>query len=403
MTLLPESPQAIQYLPDLQHDRRRWAFETQLAFLSHKATRIASLLDEGRGLIVDRTLDEDANIFARYFYDAGDINPRAYETYQRLAGHFLSTLPPPDLIIYCYCDALVAHHRIIKRGRPDSFLHSIEHLRSIQQRYERWIGDIRTSTVYRADSERFDWTKPAVAETIARDIDLIAQLRESEPHRQLDFFEAKREPAPRQPSILEPIFETPSSAARYPTAQPDDGPVVPYPSVYIAAPFTAIAGLPSASSDERELFSTRAQHGRIPKGQYRRVLTHLATTLSRLGFHTLLPHRDVNKWGRRSLRPDDVMRLCTHHVQTSDLFVGILGMSHGSHYEFGLARGLGKPCIVLRVPAISESFMAQGLSSSSESDNILIITADSLRDLPNIFLQERVRSFIRRHFGMVTE
>jgi deoxyadenosine/deoxycytidine kinase len=402
LTLLPENPRALQYLPDLRGDSQRWAFETQLAFLSHKATRIAGFLADGRGFVVDRTLEEDVDIFATHFYEEGDITPRAYQTYRTLADHFLATLEPPELIIYCDCDVNTAYDRVARRARQDSGLHSLDHLKKIQERYEKWIDSIRGSAVYRLDSERLNWTNRSIAEAIARDVDTAGQLRNREPHLQLDLFAANQRHDRPGLSMLEQIQNAPLPAWRRSSPLVSSPiPVLPYPSVYIAAPFTAIAGAPSPSSKKRSLFTDDAPHGQIRKGPYRRALLGLSRVLSQMGFNPLLPHRDVNRWGKRTLRAEDVMRLCTHHVQAADLFVGLLGGSHGSHYEFGLARGMGKPCVIIHADDVRDSFMAEGLSTSSNSGSMLVIKVDAMKHVPEAIGSEPVRQFLLGHFGAV--
>ena len=100
---------------------------------------------------------------------------------------------------------------------------------------------------------------------------------------------------------------------------------------YLAAPFsgqdTAQPGLGSQSF----LFEIPLGHGVIPRAGFRNVLLGLERALSSLGISVLLPHRDVNEWGRKHLTPDEAMRQCTDHVSASDLFVGILGNSCGAH------------------------------------------------------------------------
>lgn len=404
LTLLPENTRALHYLPDLRSNPERWAFETQLAFLSHKATRIADFLADGKGLVVDRTLEEDVNVFAALFYEEGHISERAYQTYRTLADHFLATLEPPELIIYCDCDVEVAHARIVQRQRHDAGLHSLDHLKKIQERYERWLQSVRGSAIYRLDSERLDWTNRAIAEAIARDVDIAGQLRNPDDHLQLDFFTPHQSRELPALSMLQLIQSPPLRTERRLTPPVSaSSPPLPYPSVYIAAPFTAVAGAPSASSKRRSLFPDDARHGQIPKGPYRRALLALSKALAQMGFATLLPHRDVNRWGRRALRPEDVMRLCTHHVQAADLFVGLLGGSHGSHYEYGLARGLDKPCIIVHAGDVRDSFMAEGLTTSSTPDNLLVLKVDALKDVPRVFAGEPVREFLSRYFEMVLE
>src|SRR5260370_40749581 len=111
----------------------------------------------------------------------------------------------------------------------------------------------------------------------------------------------------------------------------------PYPSAYLAAPFTGRTSPPRPPRQGR-LF--QADHGVIPRGPYRSMLRRLAQQLRTLRVTAFIPHRDVNRWGRRVRPADTAARECSDGVDRCDGFIGILGMSHGSHYEFGLALGL---------------------------------------------------------------
>jgi len=400
LSLLPENPNAIQYLPDLRGNPSRWAFETQLAFLSHKATSIAGFLSSRGGFIVDRTLDEDARIFAKYFFDKGEILPRAYKTYQTLADHFLTSLDHPDIIIYCDVDVATAQKRIASRGRPDSGLHTSEHLSEIRARYLEWIDTIRTSDVYKLDSLSLDWRDHKVIEAIARDLDLGSYFLDPEPHPQLDLFSPSPSPlAAPVFSVLSAVYQGSVREGIRRTPESDRSPShFPYPSVYIAAPFTNVAlKMPPAPAADPQLFAMEALHGEIPRGPYRRALTKLANGLQKMGLHPILPHRDVNRWGERLLRPEDVVRMCTHHVLAADIFVGLLGLSHGSHYEFGVARGAGKPCVIFHSNDLSDSFIAQGVSR--DSPRLMVIPIDSLSELESAVEGSAFREFVGSYCG----
>src|SRR5262249_7176155 len=114
---VPEYMPATKYLPDLFQDSRRWAFETQSAFLTHKAIQVFEACENNQNIIVDRSLYEDSEIFAYHFFQKGDIDERAFETYQALANHFIRELPSPDLILFCKCRPQTIEARIQARGR----------------------------------------------------------------------------------------------------------------------------------------------------------------------------------------------------------------------------------------------------------------------------------------------
>ena len=394
-----ENVQGIAYLNDLVSDPRRWAFETQLAFLSEKALEILKALDQHPTVIVDRWISEDVEVFADYFYSQGFIDVRSFEIYKNLANYFLQTIESPDMIILCDIDVPLALERIQTRTRHDMFLHTPEHLSEIANRYDSWISRQMDTRILKVDSEVWDWRAERHLLQICGELEYELygnQHNES----QLDFFlETDNSPdlgvnyigttnralelvrdhrwLPRQTTI-------PGMA--------NFGPL-PYPSAYVAAPFTTVAQ--GGIENEHDLFDGSGPHGTIPPGRYRRALLSIERGLRRLGIHTLLPHRDVNEWGMRKLSPSQVVSLCTSQVARSDFFVGILGMSHGSHYEFGLARARDIPSIIVHCRELSESFIANGVES--EGTGILSLEVGRLRDIEKVLLDEKVKAFVMQH------
>src|SRR5690606_27631316 len=101
-------------------DAGRWAFETQIAFLTFKGNEIRDALNRGIRIIVDRSLEEDIFVFAKHFRDTGELSERGHQTYSAVAEQYLSLLPRPDLLIHCRCDASTALRRIAERHRSVS-------------------------------------------------------------------------------------------------------------------------------------------------------------------------------------------------------------------------------------------------------------------------------------------
>nr|WP_276203675.1 deoxynucleoside kinase [Hyalangium minutum] len=398
---LPSSVTAKDYLSDLNSNPRRWAFETQLAFFCHKAIQVNEALSRSERIILDRTLTEDIHVFAKYFVSKGHIEKRAFDTYLELASFFFKTLPAPDIVIYCECAPSTAIRRIQKRRRDDQFLHSPQHIKSIAKLYEDWTTSYQDSTLLALDGNRFDWREQVIAETVCREIENV-WLGIEEPAQQLTLFEKLESSSPKQKrhdlrnslSLLRPIYVKPSEGTSpYGMASVQPPSTSAYPTAYIAAPFTAKANAQSRSRQYNMIFSS-APHGKISRGKYRSSLLGIETALKKLGIATLLPHRDVNKWGNLSLTPNEVMRLCTEHVSKSDVMVAVLGTSHGSHYEFGLARGMGKPCIVISSDEVHSSFIGSGLDNSD--DRVLLLKCKHLSEVPGLLLEQNSQRFLQR-------
>jgi deoxyadenosine/deoxycytidine kinase len=144
------------YLGDFYADMRRWAFHSQMFFL---ATRLRQHLDEINPMdrvIQDRTVDEDAAVFARALFEDGFIDDRDFGVYTGLYEAVRRALRPPDLLVYLRASLPTVRRHIAQRGRD--FEHGVrdEYLVRIAERYERWVSEYRLAPVVVVDVDRFD-------------------------------------------------------------------------------------------------------------------------------------------------------------------------------------------------------------------------------------------------------
>jgi len=105
------------YLPDFYADMRSWSFHLQVFFLGHRAEQYLELATSPQSAILDRSIYEDAYIFARALHHMGNINERDYFSYRRVFDLVVSSLPAPDLLIYLKAPVPVLVERIRRRGR----------------------------------------------------------------------------------------------------------------------------------------------------------------------------------------------------------------------------------------------------------------------------------------------
>ncbi|MBK7707066.1 MAG: hypothetical protein IPJ30_15230 [Acidobacteria bacterium] len=171
------------------------------------------------------------------------------------------------------------------------------------------------------------------------------------------------------------------------------------PVAYLAAPFSGRDTDDADPGIQDYLFEFAPSHGIIPRAGFRNGLLGIERALIKLGLSVLIPHRDVNEWGRKQLTPIEAMRDCTNHVSKSDLFVGILGSSCGAHYEFGIAHASGKPCILIEVAELSGSFLAKGLEAL-KSDDLIFLKCQQLKEAEGLIsTSSEVQQFVKRHLG----
>lgn len=127
------------YLPDFYADMRAWSFHLQIFFLGHRAQQYLDMAELPRSVILDRSIYEDAYIFARALYQLGNLDERDYLAYRRLFELVVSKLPPPDLLIYLNAPASVLIERIQRRGRAMESSITEEYLSLLESFYDDWI------------------------------------------------------------------------------------------------------------------------------------------------------------------------------------------------------------------------------------------------------------------------
>ncbi len=145
------------YLADFYKDMKSWAFQSQLYFLSNKF-RLHQELDRQPGVVaLDRTIFEDAEIFATALYQMRKISKRDWQTYQGFYGAILDAIRPPDLMIYLRCSMRTLRQRIRLRGRKMEQDVPLSYLKRLDRLYENWIANYKMSDVLVLETDRLDY------------------------------------------------------------------------------------------------------------------------------------------------------------------------------------------------------------------------------------------------------
>ena len=145
------------YLDDFYADMKSWAFHSQLYFLTHKF-RLHLGLNASPGTVVqDRSIYEDAEIFATNLARGRYINKRDFETYTALYESMRRTLQPPDLMIYLRCSTRAIRKRIRTRGRESEQAIPAAYIRRLNALYEGWIERYDLSPVLIWQSDKMDY------------------------------------------------------------------------------------------------------------------------------------------------------------------------------------------------------------------------------------------------------
>ena len=150
------------YLADFYKDMKRWAFRSQLYFLCSKF-RLHQQLDRQPGVVaLDRTIFEDAEIFATALYQMRKITKRDWQVYQDFYAAILEAIRPPDLLIYLRCPMRTLRQRIRLRGRKMEQDVAPSYLKRLDRLYEAWIAAYEMSDVLVLDTERLDYVHDLV-------------------------------------------------------------------------------------------------------------------------------------------------------------------------------------------------------------------------------------------------
>jgi deoxyadenosine/deoxycytidine kinase len=161
------------YLKDFYRDMERWAFHSQMYFLAQKF-RIHQELERARSkvtVVQDRTIYEDAEIFAHNLYRSRKMSARDWGTYQALYQSILRALRPPDLMIYVRADLRTVRKRIKLRGRPEEQSVPTPYLRRLDRLYEDWFKRYDLSPTLVLEMDRMDY----VTDFLDR-LDLLAKI-----------------------------------------------------------------------------------------------------------------------------------------------------------------------------------------------------------------------------------
>jgi deoxyadenosine/deoxycytidine kinase len=145
------------YLADFYADMHRWSFHSQVFYLGKRLEHHRALVDYPYSVVQDRTVYEDAEIFACNLYQQGMMSERDYEAYCRLYHAISSFLPPPDLVVYLRASTTKLQQHISKRGNEYERTIAPEYLAQLNTLYEQWISDWTLCRVVTIDMDGRDF------------------------------------------------------------------------------------------------------------------------------------------------------------------------------------------------------------------------------------------------------
>ena len=159
------------YLSDFYSDMHAWSFHLQIFFLGHRAEQYLEAARDARSAILDRSIYEDAHIFARALHHMGNLAERDYLAYRRLFELVVESLPRPDLLIYLKAPVQVLMNRIRRRARNMEMGISPEYLGLLDSFYDEWLAAFDMCPVLTIKTDDLDFVnQPGHLETVVKRI-----------------------------------------------------------------------------------------------------------------------------------------------------------------------------------------------------------------------------------------
>lgn len=146
------------YLEDFYSDMKRWSFNLQIYFLNSRFQQIVEIEQNNRNVIQDRTIYEDAHIFADNLHEMGLMTSRDHENYKAIFSNITSFIKPPDLLIYLRASVPTLVNNIQRRGREYEASIRIDYLSKLNEKYEEWIKNYTLGNLLILDKDKLDFS-----------------------------------------------------------------------------------------------------------------------------------------------------------------------------------------------------------------------------------------------------
>jgi deoxyadenosine/deoxycytidine kinase len=154
-----ESVDTNPYLRDFYTDMTKWAFHVQIYFLNSRFRQVNEIQGSNKPTIQDRTIYEDAYIFAANLHKNGHISDRDYHSYLDIFHSMITFVKPPDLLIYLKADVPKLVRQIEKRGRDFEYSITLDYLRQLNKQYEGWISTYNDGKLLTIDVNQLDFVE----------------------------------------------------------------------------------------------------------------------------------------------------------------------------------------------------------------------------------------------------
>ncbi|MBN2050532.1 MAG: deoxynucleoside kinase [Spirochaetales bacterium] len=147
------------YLERFYDDMKQWAFHSQVYFMTHRVKSHHALAGDPFSVVQDRSIYEDAEVFAKNLYMRGEISEDDYATYRELYRVFTCLLPVPDLVVYIRASVATLQKRIASRGRGFEAAIGDEYLAGLNRLYEEWISSFTLAPILIIPGDELDFVE----------------------------------------------------------------------------------------------------------------------------------------------------------------------------------------------------------------------------------------------------
>ena len=173
-----EDAETNPYLNNFYEDMERWAFNLQIYFMQSRLGEIIDIRKSGRNVIQDRTIYEDAYVFAENLHDMRLLDTRDFNNYLGMFEKMSSLISPPDLIIYLKANVSTLIQQIRKRGRVYEQSISPEYLTRLNEKYEKWTSSYHLGKILTVDIDNLNFpNNPDDLNKLIKLIDKTLQIK----------------------------------------------------------------------------------------------------------------------------------------------------------------------------------------------------------------------------------
>ena len=163
------------YLEDFYNDMKRWSFNLQIYFLNSRYRQLMDIQKSGRNTVQDRTIYEDAFIFAENLHDMGLMTTRDFDNYRSIFDNMTSYIKPPDLLVYLKASVPTLLNNIQRRGRDYETGIRLDYLSKLNDKYQKWIGGYKLGKLLVIDKDMIDFAnnvedRATVVQLIEREV-----------------------------------------------------------------------------------------------------------------------------------------------------------------------------------------------------------------------------------------